>query len=67
MLLFDWSILVYLREKTDKMSVVVMGLLGSGVKVLLTGAPIQVEAGGRGSDVMHLPLESGHFQVGQIT
>ena len=49
------------------MSVVVMGLLGSGVKVLLTGAPIQVEAGGCGSDVMHLSLESGHFQVGQIT
>ena len=39
----------------------VVCLLRQGVKVLLTGTPIQIEASGRGSDVMQRPLECGHL------
>ena len=44
-----------------------VSLLGGGVKVLLAGAAIEVEASGRGSDVMHLTLQRCHLKVCKIT
>ena len=49
------------------MSALMGRLLWSGVKVLLTGAAVEVEARGRGSDVMHLTLKRCHFKVRKIT
>lgn len=49
------------------MPALMVGLLGRGVKVLLTGATVQVEAGGRGSYEVQLPLQRGHLKVGKVT
>ena len=49
------------------MSAVMVGLLGGGVKVLLAGAAVEVEASGRGSDVMHLTLQRRHLKVCKVT
>lgn len=49
------------------MSALMGRFLWSGVKVLLTGATVEVEARGRGSDVMYLTLQRHHFKVRKIT
>ena len=49
------------------MPTVMVNLLRVGVKVILTSATIQVEPRRRGSDVIHLTFQCGHFKVGQVT